>query len=185
MIKRTLSTLTIVLAASLASAPTVAAADSLTGKTAFGFQGVILGNYLNGVSARQWTNGKFGWEGNLLYGNLKASAGSMDITGDITALEAKGMYSLVEKTNSKMYVGAKLAYGHYKLEYDGYSLINGNLWQPGVLAGAEWCIPQLPEVGFNFEVGYNFAKTKPTIGGSDVDLKLHGTNVTFGVHYYF
>lgn len=185
MIKRTISTLALVLVASLAAAPPASAADSLTGKTSFGFQGVILGNYLNGVSVRQWTGNKFGWEGNLLYGNIKASAGSMDLKGDMTALEAKGMYALVEKTNSKMYVGAKVAYGHYKLEEGGDSLINGNLWQPGVLAGAEWCIPQLPEIGFNFEVGYNFTKTKPTVAGTEVDLKLHGTNVTFGVHYNF
>lgn len=65
------------------------------------------------------------------------------------------------------------------------------MYIPGILVGAEWNFPSLPELGFNFEVGYNYVidKNSGTFASLpqelDVDLKLHGINVGAGIKYYF
>ncbi len=33
---------------------------------------------------------------------------------------------------------------------------DGKIYIPGIFVGAEWNFPSLPEVGFNFDVGYNY-----------------------------
>lgn len=183
-----LGRLAAILALGIAAAAPSFAADSLTGKTSFGFQGVAAGNIVNGASVRSWTNGKFGWEANVAYGAMKISPeGEADIKANLTALEGKGMWALIERTNSKFYVGGKIAYGKYKLNDEDRKTetLDGHLTQFGVLAGTEFCIPQLPEVGFNFEVGYNITKTDNTIYGNAMDIRMHGVNVGIGIHYNF
>jgi hypothetical protein len=185
MMKGKSGSMAILLAASLVGAAPSFAQDSLTGKTSFGFQGVVTGNMLNAASLRGWTANKFGWEGNLLYSHVKVNVNDMSLKGDLWGVEAKGLYALIERTNSKMYVGAKFAYLPYELKYDGRKVVDGHLLQPGVLAGAEFCIPSLPEVGINFEVGYSYIKSDNTIVGNDLEMKYDGINAGVGIHYYF
>jgi hypothetical protein len=61
---------------------------------------------------------------------------------------------------------------------------------PGLLIGSEWSFPGLPEVGFNFDVGYSWLiyDNKISNEGDDyryLDLNLSGVSATFGIHYYF
>jgi len=88
----------------------------------------------------------------------------------------------VVRPNSRFYAGAKFGYGQFSVEPVDF---DGKVYIPGILVGAEWNFPSLPEVGFNFDVGYNYILNKNEVNGNDVDLKLHGINVAAGIKYYF
>jgi len=58
------------------------------------------------------------------------------------------------------------------------------------LVGSEFSLPFMPEVAFNFDVGYNYVDGDSDIKYAgrkvaDVDLDLDGIFVTWGVKYYF
>ena len=163
----------------LCAAPSFAADNA---KIGFGFQGLIAGNMLNGASVRAWLgpNTAIGLEGNLFYGALEVD--DTDIDADLFMLEIKAMYAFIIKTNSRFYAGGKFAYGQYDL--DPYNF-EGKMYIPGIFVGAEWNFPSLPEVGFNFDVGYNYVIDNNEIDGNDVDLNLQGVNVALGIKYYF
>ena len=163
---------------------------------------MIAGNYLNGLSGRAWfgPNTAIGAEANVFYGSMKGDASistipvSAEFDGKLWMIELKAMYAFLVRQNSRFYAGAKFAYG----QYDGSAGVSGiaanldgKMYIPGILVGAEWNFPSLPELGFNFEVGYNYVidKNSGTFASLpqelDVDLKLHGINVGAGIKYYF
>ena len=187
MKRRVLGYVTVVVAVvCLCAAPSFAADNFNANKVGFGYQGIVAGNLLNGVSVRGWIGNNFGLEGNVFYGNATISPeGSSDMSAYVALGEAKLMYAFLVRPNSRFYAGAKFAYGHLDVSADSDTVAKGDMYIPGVLLGAEWCFPQLPEVGFNFEVGYDYMLNKLSSGGDDVDVKLHGMNVGFGIHYYF
>lgn len=185
----------------LCAAPSFAADNY---KIGVGYQGVFSGNMMNGLSVRGWVGPKtaIGIEGNVFYGNLKGT-GSLspypyeaELTADLWMLELKAMYAFLVRQNSRFYAGAKFAYGQYSADasFTGMGVVdvNGKVMIPGILVGAEWNFPSLPELGFNFEVGYNYVISNNS-GSSplappyelDVDLKMHGINVAGGIKYYF
>jgi hypothetical protein len=163
----------------------------ISSKIGIGYQGMIAGNLLNGASVRGWIGDRIGLEGNFFLGAVKASAyGSDVIDADIWSAEAKVMYAAIVRSNSKFYVGAKLGYGQADLKAgDGTTVdIKGtDFWTPGVLAGAEWSFPTIPEVGFNFEVGYSaiIYNSSKLPDNADIDIRVHGVNAAIGLHYYF
>jgi hypothetical protein len=169
----------------LCAAPSFAADNY---KIGVGYQGMLSGNLLNGLSVRGWfgPNTAIGVEGNLIYGALTVdpSFDDQDLDADLFMFEIKAMYALIVKTNSRFYVGGKLGYGQYSIDP---IKVDGDLWNPAIFVGAEWNFPSLPEVGFNFEVGYNFIFDNTELGDGDeeVDLGLHGINVGLGIKYYF
>lgn len=128
-----------------------------------------------------------------------ASVSPLPLAADFDAklwmLEIKGMYAFLVRPNSRFYAGGKFAYGSYSGGADlmGANVaLDGKVYIPGILVGAEWNFPSLPELGFNFEVGYNYVINDNTgstnqIPGYalDVDLKMHGINVAAGIKYYF
>ncbi|MBS3756184.1 MAG: hypothetical protein KGY56_10855 [Desulfobacterales bacterium] len=75
-------------------------------------------------------------------------------------------------------MGANLGYG--ALEMYGEDL---DLLKYGLLIGTEYSFQGLPELGFNWEVGYKF-NTLDT-DEYDLELDLNGISVSLGVHYYF
>lgn len=160
----------------LCAAPSFAADNA---KIGFGFQGLIAGNMLNGASVRAWLgpNTAIGLEGNFFYGKgeIEYDSGS-DADADLWMLEAKGMYAFLVRPNSRFYGGLKLGFGQFDADGEDGSVIS-----PGIFAGAEYNFPQLPEVGFNFEVGYNYLRVSP----DEVDVDVHGINVGLGIKYYF
>jgi hypothetical protein len=183
----------------LCAAPSFAADNY---KIGVGYQGMFSGNMMNGLSVRGWLgpNTAIGLEGNLYYGSLKGNVSvspypiEADLNANLWMAEVKAMYAFLVRTNSRFYAGAKFAYGQYDASA-GISGINvdlkGKMYIPGVLVGAEWNFPSLPELGFNFEVGYNYVinNNAGTFASSpselDIDLKMHGINVGAGIKYYF
>ncbi|MFO7964151.1 MAG: hypothetical protein R6U50_09545 [Desulfobacterales bacterium] len=172
MMKRSLWVLALVVA--LAFGVGSAGAQELS----VGYQGLIGtgSNLLSGISVRGWSDA-FGYEGTFFYGH--ADVDGPDLEADIWILDAKLMYAAVIRENSKFYVGADFAYGQYDID----DFTDDNLWMAGPMLGAEYSFQGLPELGFNWEVGYNFINVD--IDDMDAELKLDGINVTAGVHYRF
>ena len=136
-----------------------------------GYQG-LLGtgtNVLSGLSYRGWADA-MGWEGTLFHGTA-------DNDGDdvsIWLLEGQFMYAVIQNTNSKLFVGAELAYGRW--DVDDY---DDSFWWAGPLVGAQYNFQEMPEMSFNWEVAYDFIDT------GDLDVSLTGFNTTMGIHYAF
>jgi len=160
----------------------------IANKVGVGYQGMFAGSFLNGISVRGWIGDRIGLEASGFYGKADLEVtGGPDISADFGMLEAKAMYAFIVRSNSKFYAGAKIGYGQLTADSYGTDILDGeSVWEPGVFIGSEWSFPGLPEVGFNFDIGYTgviFDENLPS--GEDVDLQLHGVTATFGVHYYF
>jgi hypothetical protein len=159
-------------------------------KIGLGFESMYAGPLLNGLSARVWT-GPLGMEADLLQGSAKVTVNNIDDAGDSTEVkgnmwagELKAMYAIVDKKNSKFYAGANVNYAKFKVNDYG----DGSLWTYGPFIGAEFNFDAIPEVGFNFEVGYMLNNGKVNIDNdlnSDAKLDMYGINVGIGAHYYF
>jgi hypothetical protein len=165
---------------------THASENPTTGKASIGYQGVLGGNLLNGVSTRYWVNDNVGLEGNLFYGTAGIDIGSSHI-GDANLFlgTAKVLYSPVVKENSKFYVGVEGGYGSVGLNDATHSLIpDTTIWTVEPLVGVEFGVKELPELAFNFEVGYKFNHVNIDTP-DEVDLNLDGVTVAVGAHYYF
>ena len=164
------------------------AQDAQKYKIGVGYQGLFFGNTINGLSVRSWLgpNTAIGLEGNIFYGNAEVDidGATDDADADLYMLELKAMYAFIVRTNSRFYAGGKFGYGRLDVDIDA-SDAKVDAYVPAVFVGAEWNFPQLPELGFNFEVGYSYA----ILEGNDVldgtDLDLSGINVGMGIKYYF
>ena len=171
----------------LFTVPTFAADNFNANKLGIGYQGIFFGDVMSGLSARYWIGPKIGLEGNLFYGHASMKPeGGNESKGQLMMVDVKAMYAFLVRANSKFYAGGQLSYGYYDLKYSSTSY-SGYFLAPGLLAGAEWCFPQLPELGFNFELGYKYVidRNKDDDSGTKVDMDLHGMNLSVGVHYYF
>lgn len=155
----------------------------ISNKIGIGYQGMIAGDYLNGISARGWIGDNFGLEASIFYGGIDVDADGYSVTdSDVSLFEVKAMYAFIVKNNSRFYVGAKGGYGKLDFEFfDGEGKIDDDLWTCGAFVGSEWNFQGIPELGFNFDVGYNYI----TYDDDNVDIDLDGIAVTFGIHYYF
>ena len=166
--------LTVVLIAVLAFVGTASAENSI------GYQGMFgTGtNVLSGLSYRGWSD-KIGYEGTFFYGSMDPDD---DISLDIWALDAQIMYAVITNPNSKLYVGADVAFGGWSADADGGGEADDSLWWAGPVLGAQYNFTEMPELSFNWEVAFNFA----SIGGDEGDdIDLNGFNTTLGVHYAF
>ena len=147
-----------------------------------GFQGMI-GQTFNGISLRGWSDA-IGYEGTFFYG----SAGIDELgDADVWALDLQAMYAIIQKDNSKLYVGADLAFGGWDVEPDRGSGASDNILWFGPLIGAQWSFQGIPELSFNWEVAYDFVTigTDDIIDDDSLDLDVSGFNTTFGIHYAF
>lgn len=156
-------------------AVSVAQAEETTkevGNIGVGYQGIFLGDMLNGVAVRG-TPAPIGWQVELSQGIINS-----DDLGDVDlfALKGKGYYALIERPNSKFYVGASL--GYIMAEVDGDDL-DGLSIAP--LMGVEWKFTELPELGINFEVSYELNELET----DNSDVGIYGINVSTGIIYYF
>jgi hypothetical protein len=139
-----------------------------------GYQGMFVSDFLNGASVRAWMDNKWALEGSVLQNSVDAG-GAGD--ADLWFLGGKVLYAPIIKENSQFYVGLAGGWGNL----DG-SLLGTNdvdAWTVGPLFGAEYRFQGLPDLGFNWEVGYQFASFDT--GGTDIDL--NGIAVSLGVHY--
>jgi hypothetical protein len=160
-----------------------------------GYQGLLAGSFVQGVSARMWT-GDLMVEANIGYGTIgvETSGSSWSDSSDATLMmtELKAAYALVVNPHSRFYVGMSASYTDLTLEskyndsWDSWSSeesINGYMIRP--LFGVEYYFTEMPELGFNFEVGYNLTSWEVDDDDTDVDVKLDGVAVSLGAHYYF
>ena len=164
-----------------------------------GYQGMFAGNIMQGASGRYWLNDNIGLEGNLFHMYFEGDTPAPGASGSIhiVSFMAKGMYAPIVKDNSRFYVGVEFGYARAILSDSlknqtgaATPLKDPNILIGGPLMGAEYHFQGLPELGFNFEVGYlfNYASAKiDNIGAGDdtINGSLLGILVAFGVHYYF
>lgn len=148
--------------------------DKEIGNIGVGYQGLFLNGMLNGVAVRQ-TPAPIGWQAEIMQGALDTD----DADGWMIVLKGKGYYSLIERENSKFYVGAGLGFWYVDVDGDG---ITGLSFSP--LMGVEWNFAGLPELGFNFEVNYEMMLFDADDVGAG-DIGVAGVNVTTGIIYYF
>lgn len=154
-----------------------------------GYEGMFMGDVLmNGLAVRG-RPAPVGWAVELAQGNVDDDyEGSIDLF----ALKGKVFYGIIQRENSAFYAGASLGYwmmevhlrDEWKREDDGWSI--------APLMGVEWNFQGLPELGFNFEVSYEFNslsydRDEPgaIASAKSGDLTLNGIAVNTGVVYYF
>jgi opacity protein-like surface antigen len=150
-----------------------------------GYQGMWMGGFLNGISARSWVKQRFGIEGNFFYGGIDADIdylGSED--ADLYVGEIKLMYAPIVRQYSKFYGGIVGSAGWVDLSGDLVDY-KDEIYGLGAFIGSEFRFAEFPELGFNFDVGYRHYFYDDTIDGRDIDLDIKGINATFGIHYYF
>jgi hypothetical protein len=149
------------------SAGTVHAQD---GSFGVGYQGLISNEFISAASIRAWLSEKVGVEGFVGYWDV-------DNTGDAFVLGAQGLYALIVRQNSKMYVGLEGAFG--QANQDGGA--DTDIWWLRPLFGAQYSFQGLPELGFQWDVGYAFGNAD---AGNGNDADVSGVLVTVGVNYY-
>ena len=160
-------------------------------KFSLGYEGILAGNVIQGVSSRYWFTNNVGGEVNLSYGRLGLNTdipGIDDAHASLLMASAKVMYAPVVKAHSRFYVGLEGGIGNVGVENEDKDALPGDVsvYTVSPLIGSEFYFAELPELGLNWEVGYRFQTVNwdSDIVG-DVDLKLDGTFVTVGAHYYF
>lgn len=172
----------------LAMGLTIQAAEKVDAGLGFGYQGIYFGNLINAASLR-FAPGPVG--GQILFGTWN---GDLDTNGGPEAdmrlwtLQGKLLFTLIEKDYTDFYVGAKIGYSWADISVSGTSNEPDiSDWTYGLLVGAEWFFAEIPEIGFNFEVAYDFNDLEydSPAGGPDADIGLDGVNVNLGLHYYF
>lgn len=159
-------------------------------KVGVGYQGIFLGDTLQGVSVRGWLlMNKLGLEGNIFQGtneiDIDVNGYSNDygtsLDADLTLFTAKAMFAPIVRQNSKFYVGLEAGVG--TIEVSDLEDIDITIFGP--LLGAEYNFQEAPELGFNWEVGYKFTSLEYGADYVDVAVDLDGVSVSLGVHYFF
>ena len=152
---------------------------SANAQMSVGYQGMIGSgsNMLNGISFRGWSD-DIGYEGTFFYGDMDSDdLGNLDAS--IWIFDIQAMYTVIKNENSKFYVGLNGIYGGWDIEAGSAYDDDDYFWGGGPLIGAQFSFQGIPEVLFNWEVGYDFIDT------DDLDLTISGINTTMGIHYAF
>ncbi len=155
--------------------------DNAPGLLGLGYQGSYHdGNVMDQISLR-WTPQPIG--GQILFGHMRWNEDSA-LDEEAWLFQARGLYTLIDRKNSDFYVGGALGWVWW--EETGGSVDNEeDSFLIGALAGVEWRFNEIPELGFNFEVGYNYVTEDEDFGGSSYDSTHKGDYVSLGAHYYF
>ena len=181
-IKNTFKCLIVVLAVFmfvLAGFSSPAFSQDNTRRLGLGYEGIFMGDYLSGISLRYWSSDRIGFEGNIFHARIGIDledVGDADLNAFI--IGAKALYATVVKQNSKFYLGLEAGYGKADIDDVSEDL---DLLIVSPLFGAEYCFGEIPELGFNWEVGYKFNFFDVDV----VDFDVVGVSVGFGIHYYF
>jgi hypothetical protein len=169
MKRLSMGAVTLLLLVSLSSS--VATAETTIG---VGYEGLFVSEFLHGASVRAWMDNTWALEGNVLQASVDAGT-LADV--DMWFLGGKVLYAPIIRENSQFYVGVGGGWGNLDMGTGG----DVDAWVLGPLFGAEYRFQGLPDLGFNWEVGYQFANIDAG-GGTDVDI--NGISVALGVHYY-
>lgn len=176
--------------------------DNAPGKFGLGYQGVVVSEssssassgpgVMNAIAVR-WAPQAVG--GSLTFGQYSYSSEDNDSPANESetsawTLQGKVLWTLIDRPNSDFYIGGLLGFAMYEDEFTpGGSSSFTEEWASvifGGLAGVEWRFTELPEIGFNFEVGYNIeTSTYEEPVSYEIDTIFAGTSVTMGATYYF
>lgn len=163
-------------------AVTVAQAEeggSDVGQLGVGLRGIMFpdGGIMPAATIR-WAPAPIG--GEILIGQYSYSDdGGADVT--MLSLAGKVLYSLIERENSVFYVGAELGMD----QYEDTPFTDETAMHFGALMGSEWRHSELPELGFNFEVGYYFSSFEDDASSPAFEGDHSGIVVSLGTTYYF
>lgn len=153
-------------------------AEDNTGKFSIGYHGIISGDFIQGLSSRYWASDNLGFEGNLYYAGIGIEDDDDDWDAHLFAFTGKVLYAPVVKNNSKFYLGLEAGYGKASADDVDEDL---DIVVVSPLIGAEYFFSEIPEIGFDWEVGYRYN----IYSVDDVDVSLHGISAAIGMHYYF
>jgi len=146
------------------------------GRLGIGYQATMVDRFfpINQIAIR-YAPKPFG--GALIIGQASADAKDNSWGSNTHELvQLKGFYSLISREHSNFYVGGSLGLDFY--DSHGNDTIS---WGFGGLTGVEWYFSDLPEIGFNFELGYMFDFEDR----EGRDTYFNGTYVSLGATYYF
>lgn len=133
------------------------------------------GNFAPAFVVR-WAPASLGGEALLSHSGTDSDSGGISFKSSRLMLAGKVFYSFIENENSSMYAGGKLGFAHSSNEVNGSKSDTTDVIFGG-LVGAEWRPDTLPEIGINFEVGYDIT--------SNSDNTLYGLITSLGATYYF
>ena len=166
--------------------PTEALADSDTGeivangsgKFGIGFHNAFP---LSGISAKYWTSKGIGLQGFLM--RVGFSLPIEDLSGSLTTVGGRFLYTVHTKPRVKFYLGAGTHYTDMEVSEGEYEDANSRGIGLEGVGGVEYSFSDLPNLGFAFEFGMGFLSLGTE---DDDDLNLHfTTSGTVGIHYYF
>jgi hypothetical protein len=159
-------------------------------KIGLGYQGMLgESDWWNGVSVRGWMD-ELGFDIGVVEEAYHDSYRSGSVSKDEEwMVQAQAMYApegLAGK-NAKCYFGAGLGYGYYSYQSGSYS-VRDNYFIAQPLFGIEYSFGEIPELGFNAQVGYTINLDKhDNVHDDSSDYNDHEryVDVGLGVHYYF
>ncbi len=158
--------------AAVLAAPAAMATDT-AGKFGAGLSKVIEEDTV-AVAGRYWFSEDRGVQGTLYYQDDEQ--GNTELTSYAAGL--KGIYAPIVRDNSKFLLSFEAGYASAELETPiGDDETDG--WYVFPAMGAEFMLNGLPELGFNFEVGYRYENS------DDLDAQSEGITGTVGGVYYF
>ncbi|MBN1928185.1 MAG: hypothetical protein JW764_01380 [Chlorobiaceae bacterium] len=150
-----------------------------------GYEGVFAGDVLQGLSSRYWFNNNVGGELNLYYGRVGLDIDSFDTNADLFLAELKMLYAPVVKQNSRFYLGLSGGVGSIGGDLVDDLDVDVTVYTISPFVGTEFRFSEIPDLCFNWEVGYKFHRVNVDSEYDDVNLNIDGTFVTLGAHYYF
>lgn len=172
--------------------------DNEPGQLGLGYQGVVINSsdgpdVMNAIALR-WAPQPIG--GSVTIGQYAHSTeedgGPDEWNTTAWTLQGKVLWTLIDRPNSDFYIGGLLGFGYYEDEFKTSGFKETDEWTSfifGVLAGVEWRFTEIPEIGFNFEVGYNFEtedyEYKEPGFKYEEETLFGGTTVSLGATYYF
>jgi len=171
--------------------------NNAPGQFGLGYQGVIILDHANESPIMNEIMLRFAPQpigGAILIGQQsyiwENDPKTWEETASVLTLQGKFYYRLIERKNSDFYIGGLLGFARYDAEWDPVvgptDEENYNSFILGFLAGVEWRFNELPELGFNFELGYNLEWSNlEDWGGDEEDAMFAGTSVSMGATYYF
>jgi len=153
------------------------AADA-AGKLGIGFHSRFP---LSGISLKYWTPTGIGLQG--IVTRFGFSVPNDDVSGGLTLLGGRFLYTIQRESRVRFYVGAGASYTDAGIKEGASDETATGLGLEGV-GGVEYSFSDLPNLGLAFEFGAGFLRLTPK--DSDDQLNLHfTTSGTVGIHYYF
>ncbi len=147
-----------------------------------GYQALLVNEYANGVSLRCWFSPRIGFQASYHHFRSERRADFLETIGYTSYFAgAQLFYAPIVRENSRFYLGFEGGYGYERPK--GGMGSDHSFWAVSPLFGVEYRFQGLPEIGFNFEVGYRALVIEQK--GFDIKYETRDIWVGFGAAYYF